>query len=78
MGKSEQLGRLGAVPVEDGLVEFRVWAPNATRVETGAGALESEGGGVFAARLPAIRETAIEMKMIPPTTIRDKLLGMSF
>jgi maltooligosyltrehalose trehalohydrolase len=47
------VGRLGAAPVGDGLVEFRVWAPKATRVTTEAGELEPEGGGVFAARLPA-------------------------
>jgi maltooligosyltrehalose trehalohydrolase len=45
--------RLGAVPVEPGLVEFRVWAPNARRVETESGRLEPEGNGFFAARLPA-------------------------
>src|SRR4051794_37572378 len=47
------MGRLGAVPVGDGMVEFRVWAPNAARVETEAGPLEPEGEGVFSARLPA-------------------------
>jgi maltooligosyltrehalose trehalohydrolase len=47
------VGRLGAVPVGDGLVELRVWAPHASRVTTEAGELEPEGGGVFAARLPA-------------------------
>ena len=48
------VGRLGAVPVGDGLVEFRVWAPTASRVTIGGrAALEPEGGGVFAARLPA-------------------------
>ena len=45
--------RLGAVPVGDDLVEFRVWAPQAKRVETDAGPLEPEGDGVFAALLPA-------------------------
>ena len=53
MPKRVQVGRLGAVLVEDGLVEFRVWAPNATRVTTEAGPLEPEGGGVFSARLTA-------------------------
>jgi maltooligosyltrehalose trehalohydrolase len=48
-----EVGRLGAVPVGDGLVEFRVWAPSAKRVTTDAGELAPEGGGVFAARLPA-------------------------
>ncbi len=47
------VGRLGAVPVEAGVVEFRVWAPKAKRVETEAGELEPEGGGLFAARLPS-------------------------
>jgi maltooligosyltrehalose trehalohydrolase len=47
------IGRLGAVPLEPGLVEFRVWAPAAKAVELAAGPLEPEGGGVFAARLPA-------------------------
>jgi maltooligosyltrehalose trehalohydrolase len=51
--KRHAIGRLGAVRVGDGLVELRVWAPHATRVETDAGPLEPEGGGVFAARLPA-------------------------
>jgi maltooligosyltrehalose trehalohydrolase len=44
--------RLGAVPVEAGAVEFRVWAPNASTVEVGGGRLEPEGDGVFAAALP--------------------------
>ena len=48
-----QIGRLGAVPLEPGIVEFRVWAPTARAVEVDAGPLEPEGGGVFAARLPA-------------------------
>jgi len=48
-----EVGRLGAVPVGDGLVEFRVWAPDAKRVTVDFGELEPEGGGVFAARLPA-------------------------
>jgi maltooligosyltrehalose trehalohydrolase len=39
--------------VDDGLVDFRVWAPNAKRVSVDAGELEPEDGGVFAARLPA-------------------------
>jgi maltooligosyltrehalose trehalohydrolase len=47
------IGRLGAVPDGNGVVEFRVWAPNARRAETGAGPLEPEGGGVFSARLEA-------------------------
>src|SRR5262245_57803096 len=47
------MGRLGAVPVGDGFVEFRVWAPAAKRVTTEEGELEPEGGGVFAARLEA-------------------------
>ena len=33
VGDGRAVGRLGAVPVGDGLVEFRVWAPNATRVD---------------------------------------------
>ena len=49
----ETIGRLGAVPLEAGLVEFRVWAPAARTVEVEAGPLEPEGGGVFSARLPA-------------------------
>ncbi|HEY7538004.1 MAG TPA: alpha-amylase family glycosyl hydrolase [Gaiellaceae bacterium] len=53
MTPKREVGRLGAVPVEPGVVEFRVWAANAHRVETAAGELEPEGGGLFAARLPA-------------------------
>src|SRR5262245_48537543 len=54
MAKGGAVGRLGAVPIGYGLVEFRVWAPNASRVETEAGTLEPEGRGVFSARLPAV------------------------
>jgi maltooligosyltrehalose trehalohydrolase len=42
---------LGAVPVEPGLVEYRVWAPNAREVTCRRRRLEPEGGGIFAARL---------------------------
>jgi maltooligosyltrehalose trehalohydrolase len=52
-GTRHAIGRLGAVPAGPGLVEFRVWAPHARHVETEAGGLEPEGGGLFAARLPA-------------------------
>src|SRR3954467_9556542 len=48
-----EVGRLGAVPVGDGLVEFRFWAPDAKRVTVDFGELEREDGGIFAARLPA-------------------------
>ncbi len=41
-------GRLGAVPAGDGLVEFRVWAPNATEVSVGGHRLAAEPGGTFA------------------------------
>ena len=47
---------LGATPVDDGHVEFRVWAPRpehvAVRVRGEDHALGHEGFGVFAARLP--------------------------
>ena len=45
------VGRLGAIPVEPGIVEFRVWAPNARSVEIDGEALEPEGGGFHSARL---------------------------
>ncbi len=45
--------KLGATPVEAGLVEFRVWAPAAETVTVGGRALEPEGDGCFAAALPA-------------------------
>jgi len=43
-------GRLGAVPVAPGLVELRVWAPNAAHVEAAGTVLEPEGDGFFAGR----------------------------
>jgi maltooligosyltrehalose trehalohydrolase len=42
---------LGAVPVEPGVVEYRVWAPSAREVAVGGRPLAPEGGGIFAARL---------------------------
>jgi maltooligosyltrehalose trehalohydrolase len=45
--------QLGAVPVEPGVVEFRVWTPDAGAVTVGGRPLEPEGDGCFAARLPA-------------------------
>ena len=45
------MSQLGAVPVEPGLVEYRVWAPNAREVTCRGRRLEPEDGGVFAARL---------------------------
>jgi maltooligosyltrehalose trehalohydrolase len=53
VAEQKGIGRLGAVPVEPGIVEFRVWAPAAQAVEVDAGPLEYEGAGVFSARLPA-------------------------
>jgi maltooligosyltrehalose trehalohydrolase len=48
---------LGAVPVGEGTVEFRVWAPSAASVDVRLrgddGALEPAGDGVFAGRLQA-------------------------
>jgi maltooligosyltrehalose trehalohydrolase len=48
---------LGAVPHDDGTVEFRVWAPRPERVAVRVGAadhdLRPEGHGVFSARVPA-------------------------
>ena len=48
---------LAAVPLEDGGVEFRVWAPAASRVAVRVGDADHElapvGGGVFAAEAPA-------------------------
>ena len=43
--------QLGAVPAEPGLVEYRVWAPNAREVTCRGRRLEPEDGGTFAARL---------------------------
>ncbi len=43
----------GAIPVDEGLVEFRVWTPNARTVSVLGQELEHEGGGVFAGRLEA-------------------------
>jgi maltooligosyltrehalose trehalohydrolase len=49
--------RLGATPVDDGLVEFRVWALEADDIWVRVGdqehALTGVGGGVFEARVPA-------------------------
>jgi maltooligosyltrehalose trehalohydrolase len=42
---------LGAVPVGPGIVEYRVWAPNAREVAVGGRPLAPEEGGMFAARL---------------------------
>jgi maltooligosyltrehalose trehalohydrolase len=48
---------LGAVPVDDGIAEFRVWAPNASRVAVRVNGVEHElepsGDGVFEDRVPA-------------------------
>src|SRR3954470_22827953 len=48
---------LGAVPGDDGTVEFRVWAPHPERVDVRVGgadhALADEGFGVRCARVPA-------------------------
>jgi maltooligosyltrehalose trehalohydrolase len=48
---------LGATPVDDGLVEFRVWAQDACEVRVRIGDREHDladaGGGVHAARVPA-------------------------
>jgi len=41
------LNRLGALPVDGGLTEFRVWAPNATAVAVGGHALEEDAERVF-------------------------------
>src|SRR5436309_13950938 len=50
---------LGAVPRDDGRVEFRVWAPSdaslEVRVSDRRHPLESEDGGTWAATLPAGR-----------------------
>jgi maltooligosyltrehalose trehalohydrolase len=49
--------RLGAIPTGPGVVEFCVWAPNATavavRLETGDHALERTGPGTWFAEVPA-------------------------
>jgi maltooligosyltrehalose trehalohydrolase len=42
---------LGAIPVEPGVVEYRVWAPNAREVTVGGRPLAADGGGLFSARL---------------------------
>jgi maltooligosyltrehalose trehalohydrolase len=48
-----RLGALGAIPVADGLVQFRVWTPDARRVEVrvrgGVHELEQEGDGTWSA-----------------------------
>jgi maltooligosyltrehalose trehalohydrolase len=48
---------LGAIPLDGGLVEFRVWAPNAesvgVRVRREVHALADAGGGVFEGSAPA-------------------------
>src|ERR1700750_1010771 len=48
---------LGAVPGDDGTVEFRVWAPHPERVDVRVGgadhALSPEGYGIRSARVPA-------------------------
>ncbi len=43
--------RLGAVPLESGQVEFRVWAPHARAVRVAGRLLEAEAEGLFSARL---------------------------
>src|SRR4051794_24275090 len=43
----------GATPLDEGLVEFRVWAPRAKRVTVLGQALEPEDDGVFAGRVEA-------------------------
>ena len=49
--------RLGATPLDDGLVEFRVWAPNAARVRVRVAGEEHEllsaGGGIHEAQVAA-------------------------
>jgi maltooligosyltrehalose trehalohydrolase len=49
--------QLGAIPIDDGTVEFRVWAPHAgsltVRVADEEHALAAEDEGTFAARVPA-------------------------
>ncbi|MDX6511608.1 MAG: maltooligosyltrehalose trehalohydrolase, partial [Gaiellaceae bacterium] len=50
---SKVTGRLGALPVESGTVEFRVWAPDAGQVSVFGYPLEPEGDGCFAGRAPA-------------------------
>ena len=47
------IGRLGARPVGADVVEFRVWAPNATDVRVGDDQLTAEDEGIFAATLEA-------------------------
>ena len=43
--------RLGAVPLEPGCVEFRVWAPHASTVRVGGRLLDAERDGLFSALL---------------------------
>ncbi|HEY4346508.1 MAG TPA: alpha-amylase family glycosyl hydrolase [Gaiellaceae bacterium] len=47
------IGRLGAVPLEPGVVEIRVWAPNATDIRVDGRKLLPEGEGAFAAVIKA-------------------------
>ncbi len=48
----------GAIPAPDGTTEFRVWAPNASRVDVRVGGVDrplaGEEDGVFAARVEAV------------------------
>jgi maltooligosyltrehalose trehalohydrolase len=57
-GPAAAVGRLGAVPVDNRSVEFRVWAPAArsveVRIEGRAHPLAAEGEGFHAAVVPAV------------------------
>jgi maltooligosyltrehalose trehalohydrolase len=49
----DDLKVFGATPLDEGLVEFRVWAPRAKRVSVLGHELEPEADGVFAGRVGA-------------------------
>jgi maltooligosyltrehalose trehalohydrolase len=50
-------GRLGAIPVGEGVVEHRVWAPNAALVEVGGVGLQPGPDGFFSGRLEMVPGT---------------------
>jgi len=70
--------RLGAVPHDDGTVEYRVWAPRAESVAVRSGRtehdLEDEGFGVRGARLPGAPGDDYRFVLRPPAGGRARPL----
>jgi maltooligosyltrehalose trehalohydrolase len=70
--------RLGAVPHDDGTVEYRVWAPRAGSVAVRSGRrehdLEDEGFGVHGARLPGAPGDDYRFVLRPPAGGRARPL----